>query len=247
MFFDLRTYLGKSFDGVNQTVKDLLDNMDRLSIEKSLVMPLKPIDYDLGAANQELYKTIYPYRDRFLGAARIDPWQPDAFEQLEKAVDTYAMRALYLDPWQEQFRADSEIIDPLLNYAQKHNLPVIIASGFPWRSEALQVLKIALRWPETTLIMTNGGQINISGLGQADVTLALQSANNLMIETAGVYRQDFIEETVQAFGAERVYFGSGAPFLYQAYEKKRVEFLEVTKQEKEAIQSQNAYRLFKEI
>lgn len=244
MLFDLRTYIGKSFDGISQSADTLLKNMDRLSIEKSVAIPFKPIHYDLEAANLWLYQTIQPHSDRLVGAARIDPWQPDARQHLEKAIESYAMRALYLDPWQEQFRADLEMLDPLLNCAQEHHLPVIIASGYPWRSEALQVLKIALRWPEVRIIMTNGGQINISGLGQADVTLALQKANNLMIETAGVYRQDFLEESVQEFGAARVLFGSGSPLFDQAYEVKRVVLLNVNPSEKLAIQSENAHRLF---
>lgn len=243
MLFDMRTYLGESFDGMNQSVSGLLKNMDRLSIHKALVMPFKPMDYHLAKANQSLSAVITPFRDRLVGAARIDPWQPSALADLEKAVQTLDLKALFLDPWQEQFRADLEITDGLINYAQENGLPVIIASGFPWRSEALQVLKIALRWPKVPIIMTNGGQINISGLGQADVTLALRKADNLFIETAGVYRQDFLEECVEEFGAQRVLFGSGAPFFDQAFEIKRVDLLKVDSQKKQAIQAGNALKL----
>lgn len=243
MLFDMRTYLGESFDGMNQSVSGLLKNMDRLSIQKALVMPFKPMDYHLAKANQSLSAVITPFRDRLVGAARIDPWQPTALADLEKAVQTLELKALFLDPWQEQFRADLEITDGLINYAQENSLPVIIASGFPWRSEALQVLKVALRWPEVPIIMTNGGQINISGLGQADVTLAMRKADNLIIETAGVYRQDFLEECIEEFGAQRVLFGSGAPFFDQAFEIKRVDLLKVDSQKKQAIQAGNALKL----
>lgn len=243
MFFDIRSYLGANFDGLQQSVSDLLNRMDKLNIEKSLVVPLKPVDYRLDKANQWLSNTIQPFINRLSAAARIDPWQPDALQTLQEAIQAMGMRALYLDPWHEHFRADHEITNEIINYAQELRLPVILASGFPWRSEALQVLKLALRWPEVTFIMTNGGQINISGLGQADVTLALQKASNLMIETAGVYRQDFLEETVQQFGAQRVLLGSGCPYFDQAYEVRRVELLKVQEHEKRAIMSENARRL----
>ncbi len=244
MFFDIRSYLGVNFDGLKQSVSDLLNRMDKLNIEKSLVVPLKTVDYRLDKANQWLSNTIQPFSNRLSAAARIDPWHPEALHFLHEAIQSLGMRALYLDPWHEHFRADHEITNELLNYAQDIKLPVIIASGFPWRSEALQVLKLALRWPEVTFIMTNGGQINISGLGQADVTLALQKTSNLWIETAGVYRQDFLEETVQQFGAQRVLFGSGCPYFDQAYEVRRVELLKVQQTEKHAIMSENARRLF---
>lgn len=244
MYFDIRSYLGVNFDGLTQSVSSLLSKMDAFKIETTLVMPLKPADYRLDKANQWLSNVIEPYNDRLLAAARIDPWQPDAQQTLRDAIQSMGMCALYLDPWYEHFRADHEITHDLLSYAQEISLPVIIASGYPWQSEALQVLKLALRWPEVTFIMTNGGQINISGLGQADVTLALQKASNLLIETAGVYRQDFLEESVQEFSAQRVLFGSGSPYFDQAFEAKRVELLKVDLQEKQAITSGNALRLF---
>lgn len=244
MYFDIRTYLGTNFDGITQSVDDLLQNMDRCQVERALAIPLKPLDYRLDRANEWVSQIIQPFADRIIGAARIDPWQPTALRDLEEAIQTMGMRALFLDPWQEQFRVDLHITDNLLNYAQEKGIPVMIASGFPWRSEALQVLKIALRWPKVTVVMTNGGQINISGLGQADVTLALQKAPNLMIETAGVYRQDFLEESVAAFGATRLLFGSGAPYFDQKFETRRVDLLKVEADQKEAIVSGNAIRLF---
>ncbi|HSQ25660.1 MAG TPA: amidohydrolase family protein [Anaerolineales bacterium] len=243
MYFDIRTYLGTSFDGITQSIDELIPKMDRCQVERALVIPLKPLDYRLDRANEWVSKSIQPFADRLIGAARVDPWQPTALQDLDIAVQSMGMRALFLDPWHEQFRADLPITDALLNYAQEKGLPVIIASGFPWRSEALQVLKIALRWPKVPVIMTNGGQINISGLGQADVTLALQKAPNLMIETAGVYRQDFLEESVAAFGASRLIFGSGTPYFDQDFETRRVDLLKVEADQKQAIKSGNALKL----
>jgi predicted TIM-barrel fold metal-dependent hydrolase len=91
--------------------------------------------------------------------------------------------------------------------------------------------------------MTNGGQINISGLGQADATLAMEKASNLYIDTAGVYRQDFIEETVEAFGGNRVLFASGAPYFDQRYEIKRIILAKVDEKERLAMQFGSAREL----
>ena len=62
-------------------------------------------------------------------------------------------------------------------------LPVIVAAGYPWVSEGLQVGELARRHPETTIVATNGAQINISGLGQQDAELALEASPNLFIQT----------------------------------------------------------------
>lgn len=243
MIVDFRVFLGRSFDGIQQTAADLLKIMDSLKVEMALACPLKPLSYNLDLANADLAASIKPHPDRLLGAARVDPWQPDAADSLRRGLETHGLRALYLNPWEENFRADIPRLDPLLEIAEAHTIPVLIAAGYPWLSEALQVRELAQRWPQVPVIMTNGGQFNISGLGQADATLALGQTSNLHIDTAAVYRQDFIEETVEAFGAERVLFGSGSPYFDQRYEIKRVLLAKVDEAARQAMQAGNARRL----
>jgi len=243
MIFDFRVFLGHSFDGVQQTATGLLKTMDSLNIDMALACPFKPLSYNLDLANSDLSTAIKPHSDRLLGAARVDPWQPDAVDTLRRGLETHGLRALYLNPWEENFRADSSQLDPLLAIAEAHRVPVLIASGYPWVSEALQVRALVQRWPRVPVIMTNGGQFNISGLGQADARLALDQTPNLYIDTAGVYRQDFIEETVEMFGAERVLFGSGAPYFDQRYEIKRVLLAQVDEAARAAMGAGNAHHL----
>jgi predicted TIM-barrel fold metal-dependent hydrolase len=243
MFFDFRVFLGQSFDGTSQSVDDLLHSMDALHIEHALAFPLKPISYNLDAANTALAALIGKHRDRLAGGARIDPWQSSAPSSLRQAIELHGFRALMLNPWEEHFRADLDRIDPLLEIVHEHHLPVIVATGYPWLSEALQVCRLAQRWPTIPIVMSNGGQINISGLGQADATLAMQKADNLYIDTAGVYRQDFIEETVNAFGGRRVLFASGSPYFDQRYEIKRVILANLDEKERLVMQGLAARNL----
>ena len=243
MTFDFRVFLGESYDGKSQTVNDLLDRMDSLEIEMALACPFKPVSYDLDRANQDLANTIKPHKDRLAGAARIDPWQPGAVQTLERSIEYLGLKAVYLHPWEENFRIDIHRLDSIMGIVVAYKVPVIVAAGYPWVSEALQVCDLAARWPEVPIVMTNGGQINISGLGQADVTLALRKQKNLYIDTAGVYRQDFIEETIEEFGAGRVLFSSGAPYFDQRYELKRIKVTKVTKMEKDTISCLTAHQL----
>lgn len=241
--FDFRVFLGQSFNGVHQTVPELLQAMDALNIDMALACPFRPLSYDLDAANIALADSIKAHPDRLVGAARVDPWQPDACQTLRRGFETLGLRALYLNPWEEHFRADLEMLDPLMGIVLENSAPVIVATGYPWVSEALQVLKLASRWPEVSIVMTNGGQVNITGLGQADATLALSRSQNLFIDTAGVYRQDFIEETIEAFGGDRVLLGSGSPYFDLQYEVKRVKLLKVPEDDLRAVQSGNARQL----
>lgn len=243
MIFDFRVFVGQSFDGTVQTVDELLRSMDSLGIDQALTCPFKPLSYDLDQANRDLSTAIKKYSDRLSGAARIDPWQPGAARSLQQALETLGLRALYLNPWEEHFRSDLEGLDPLMEIAQAFHVPVLIATGYPWVSEALQVKKLADRWPALPVIMSNGGQINISGLGQADVTLAMRQSKNLYMDTAGVYRQDFIEETIEQLGGGRVLFASGAPYFDPRYEVMRVQYAKVDPASCQAMQSENALKL----
>ncbi len=243
MIFDFRTYIGESFDGTRQSVDELLTRMDALQINKSLVCPFKPLSYNLSEANQNLASKVNKHSSRLVGAARIDPWQLDAAQMLRWGVESLGLRVLYLNPWEETFRADIDQLDELLAVASENNVPVLISTGYPWLSEALQVCKLAARWPDVPIIMTNGGQFNISGLGQAGVTLALRKAPNLFFDTAGVYRQDFIEEIVKEFGGERVLFGSGAPYFDQGYELKRIQIAKFDRNNQQAVFYGNAHHL----
>jgi predicted TIM-barrel fold metal-dependent hydrolase len=245
MIFDFRTYIGESFNGTKQSAEKLLFSMDALNIDKALVCPLKPYSYNLQKANQNIALEVKRYPDRLVGAVRIDPWQPDAGQMLKWGIESLNLRVLYLHPWEETFRVDISQVDELMDVAKKKQLPVLISAGFPWLSEPLQVYNLANRWSEVPIIMSNGGQINISGLGQADVILALDKAPNLHFDTAGIYRQDFIEDVVEEFGADRVLFGSGTPFFDQRYEIKRIQFAKVNENNRQMMCSGNAHRLLR--
>ena len=56
----------------------------------------------------------------------------------------------------------------MLEVAAAHGAPDVIATGVYSLSEPLQVLRLAATVPEAVLVMTSGGQINISGLGTVD-------------------------------------------------------------------------------
>jgi predicted TIM-barrel fold metal-dependent hydrolase len=122
---------------------------------------------------------------------------------------------------------------------------VLIAAGYPWVSEASQIGDLARRFPGVPLVMTHGGQINISGLGQADAMQVLRTHPNVSMETSGVYRQDFLEDVVAELGAARVLFGSNSPRMDPRLEVERVRWANLPDSDKAQILVGNARRLFR--
>jgi predicted TIM-barrel fold metal-dependent hydrolase len=217
---DSLTFLGDSLFGPSVTAAELLARLDEAEIDRAVVVPTRPRSYRLEEANEVVAEAVRAHPDRLVGFARVDPnLGDDAARELDRATRELGLRGLFLHPWEETFRIHDRRVDAVLEAADG---PVIVAAGYPWLSEGLQVGELAGRHPGRTFVATNGCQINISGLGQTDAELALTDNPNLVVQTGGVYREDFIEGIAARLGAERVLYASGFPLLDPRLEVLRV-------------------------
>ena len=243
MIIDAFTLLGDSIQGYGQGERELLERMDAAGVDRAVVCPVKPRGYHLGPENDRV-ATAARRNGRLIGFARVDPLLgAEAVRELERAASELSLRGLFLHPWEEGFRINSPLVDPVAGRAAELGLPLLVATGYPWVSEAPQVGDLARRFPSLSIIMTHGGQINISGLGQFDARLALEQYPNVCIETSGVYRQDFIEDVAQALGPRRVLFGSGSPRLDMRLEVERIRWAKLPDDARALMLGGNAARL----
>src|SRR6266516_439486 len=242
---DAFSFIGQSLFGYGQSADELLARMAGAGVQQAAVCPVKPRGYHLSAANDFIAEAV-GREPRFIGLARVDPnLETDALAELDRAVLTLGLRGLFLHPWEETFRVNGPRVDPLLARCSDLDVPVLIDSGYPWLSEAAQVGDLARRFPSVTIVMTHGGQINISGLGQADAMETLRRHPNVCMETSGVYRQDFLQEVATEIGAERVLFGSNSPLMDARLEVARARWADLPDTSKELILGGNAQRIFK--
>jgi predicted TIM-barrel fold metal-dependent hydrolase len=244
MIIDGLCFVGTSRFGYQLSVDAALRGLDAQGISAAVVAPMHPRDGDFATANVELARIARDSADRLVWIARVDPWDGElALEQLTHAVANDGARGLFLHPAEEHFRINDMRLRPIAERANELGVPIMVATGFHCMSEAAQVARFAQWCPDTAVIMTNGGQLNISGLGQFDAELALR-LDNVHIQTSGVYRDDFLERTVKSFGAERVLFASFAPVFDTRYERQRVEKVHLTDAERQLLLSGNTQRLF---
>ncbi|GAA1266707.1 amidohydrolase family protein [Pseudonocardia aurantiaca] len=243
MTIDALCFLGVSRFGYQLNAADLVRTLDAEGIATAVVAPVHPRDHDFAAANTEIAAVAGDSGGRLVPLARIDPWDGEAaVDELARAVDGGA-RGVFLHPAEEYFQINDVRLRPVAERAGELGVPVIVATGFHCLSEAIQVGRFAEWCPDVPVVMTNGGQLNISGLAQSDAEIAL-GAPNVHILTNGVYRDDFLERTVRNFGADRVLFGSCAPRFEVAYEHRRVHQVHISDEERAQLLSGNASRLF---
>ena len=196
----------------------LVEALDAAGIDRAVVCPVRARGHGYDVENDRVAALVAAHPERLVGFARVDPLAPGTAAELERAYGL-GLRGLFLHPWEDAFSVGEAAVDALIG-----ERPVIVATGYPWVSEGLQVGELARRHPETAIVATNGAQINISGLGQRDALLALEANPNLAIQTTGVYREDFIEGVVERFGSGRVLFASGFPRFDPRLEVLRVQW-----------------------
>jgi len=244
LLIDAHAHLGESLFGHRQTVDDLLATMAAEGIDRSIVVPLKPPAYHFGPENDRIAAAVATHPDRFSGFARVDPRQGEAaVRKATRGLDDLGLIGLYLHPFEEQFAANDELIFPLMELLRTRNLPLMLAGGYPGFSHPSQIGDLARQFPDVTIIATHGGQLNISGMLLADAGRMLRANPNVIMETSGIYREDFIEDTVAELGPERVVFGSNSPDMDQGFEATRIRFAHLNDAAKQLMGRDNIVRI----
>jgi predicted TIM-barrel fold metal-dependent hydrolase len=217
-------------DSLTFAGEGLIAALDEAGIERAIVCAGRARGHGYDVENERVAALVAEHPDRLVAFARVDPLAP---------VAATGASGLFLHPWEDAFRVTDPAVDAVLD-----GRPVIVSTGYPFVSEALQVAELARRHPETTFVATNGGQINISGLGQEDAFLALEACPNLHVQTSGVYREDFLEGVVERFGAERLVYASAWPQFDPRLELLRVRWApNLAEDARAAILGGNATRL----
>jgi hypothetical protein len=245
MIVDAHVYLGQCLFGYGRSLDEIRADMDRLEIDRAVLVPVKPRDYHLGPANDLVAEVVRTYPDRFWGLCRVDPWQGDAaLAEVQRGFDRLGASGLYLDPWEESFQANDDVVVPVVQEAERYGKPIVINAGHVRVSHPTQVHDLVARFPGVQFVACNGGQINISGILQNESRLMLETCPNVVIQTAGTYREDFLEEITTEVGEERVLFASRSPVYDQAFEIARVRFAHLGEAQKQKLWGLNALKVF---
>jgi predicted TIM-barrel fold metal-dependent hydrolase len=211
-------------------------------IDGHVVAPGRPPSYALPAANDALAEAA----GGLTGVSRlgrVDPWQgADAVAEVRRCLDELGCSGIFLHPGEEAFPVREAVA--VVAAAAERGAPVVVATGLYALSEPLQVLELAQAVPDAVVLMSSGGQINISGLSMVDAWAALMAADNLHVLTNGEYRQDYLERLVRELAPHRLLFASFAPYYERAFELRRVLSMDVGNEERELVLDGNARRIF---
>lgn len=221
MIIDGLAFISGDPDSTGSTAT-LLAHMSELGIDRAVICGSKRTDGE--SPNTDTANAVDQEPDRLAGLIRLSPWMSDWRAELGRYSSDPAFTGVLLHPWEDGFA----VLDPesqrIVESSAEKGMPVAIAAGYPWRSEALQIGALADRFPDTTFVLSNEGQLNMSGLGAADVSLLLDQAGNVVVQTTGAYREDFLVSLAERYGPERLMYASGYPRFSPEYELRRVQW-----------------------
>lgn len=187
---------------------ELVRLLDRNDVEAAVI---GPADRYLAVANREGNELVVDacrrHPDRLIGFATVNPWYGEAAHDELRRAAAAGLRGLILHPPLQGFVLADDLADGVVAVAGELGLPVYVPTGTPVHSLPLQLTELARRFPGVRFLMGHMGHTDF----WIDSIPAVAAAPNLYAEIS--YKQPHvIEDAVRTLGADRVVFGSDAPF-----------------------------------
>jgi predicted TIM-barrel fold metal-dependent hydrolase len=241
MIIDACVFLGDSLYGNSLMPQELIEKMDHFGIDKAVVRPFKPSDYNYDRANKYIAQVQKDY-PRLIGFGRVNPLEKTAPEQV-RAIRSYGLVGLHLHPWEDNFGINDPKVYPAIGAAREQKLPVYVSAGYPNVSEPLQLWELADLYPDVTFIATHSSQLDMSGLSFDDALESAKRAKNIYFDLSGVYRRDFIELLINTAGQDHVLFGSCVPYMDFSLEIGRIRAAQIAEELKDRLFHVNVEKL----
>lgn len=207
--FDAHTHIGAArHSGRRYSADELLADMDRLGIDRSLVIPF-PVVEDYRAAHDEIGDAVRAYPDRLTGAACLYPFIPEAEfrDEVKRCAEELGFRALKLQPQYQPLNPLSPRSDFLFETALRHRLPVVChtGTGAPFALPSLFIVP-ARKFPDLPLVLAHCG----GGIYFQEAVVAALVCPNIHLELSSLMPHH-IREVLAHVPTSRLMIGSDVP------------------------------------
>lgn len=235
--------------GGDFAVEKHLERMERAGIDKSLVW-LKP-DYrgtEIEGHNRYVYEATRKYPDRLIGFGWTDPTVSveHALKMVKVCVQEYGFYGVKMNGAQNRyFIDDPQIAMPVVEAiaATGKVLALHIGPDEYERTHPLRAAKIARLFPEMPILMVHMGMADPM-MNKVVIKVAQECPNMYLVGSSTTYLA--VLDAIKSLGAERVLFGTDAPFQWPHVIKAMYDAAldgEVTAEEKALVMGGNLARL----
>jgi len=245
---DVHSHVGRTVNSnVGQSVDDWIALMHESGISQSVLsvaaggVQAEGI-LDTRRANDTVAEALRSRPDLFpMGLASVEVRHGAAgVAEVARAFDELGLRGLAFHATFEGFSVDSAAFDAVLAATNARRGLVLLHSTPDAKASPKAIATVAERYPHLVFIM--GHPVFTEGQ-RAEAIEAVGSHSNVYLDVA---YQDDPETTalfVRELGAERVFFGSDAPFFAPLDVIRSIEAADITDADRERIFSTNASEL----
>ena len=205
----------------------------RAGIERTVVFPAFNTDYV--TANRELARIVARWRPRLIGFAMVNA-KSDAGrirEMVREAVVRHGLRGLKVHG--HEAMPTREVCDA----AREFNLPVIVDVG----GKAHVIDMFAPQYPSVRFVIAHLGSFADDWRAHERVVEQLVRYPNVLADTSGVRRFDYLMQVIKRAGPRKLVFGSDGPWLHPGVELHKIRLLGLSREMESLVVGGNARRL----
>jgi predicted TIM-barrel fold metal-dependent hydrolase len=241
--FDTHTHIGHArHSGRTASADDLLRNMDRHGVDRSVVIPF-PVVEDHRREHDLIGRAVKAHPDRLVGAACLNPHLPlsEFRDEVRRCREVYGFRAVKLQPQYHGLNPLSPASDFFFETALANCMSVIChtGAGLPFSLPSLCMMP-AHKFPDLTIVVAHCG----GGIFVHEAILAAVFCPNIVLELSSLMPHHVLDVLAQV-PSGRLMVGSDLPESLEI-EIGKILTLDVSDEDKRRILSETASEVFGE-
>lgn len=196
--YDCHGHLGHSTPHhvIDDSLADIVAEMDRFGVRVCCVFSLEGVFGDEVWGNRLVAEAVRRYPDRFVGFTMINPnhGEADMLRELEWGLEN-GMKGIKLIPAYQGYPTEGPLIDVVCSFAHQHRQLIL---NHYWGS-ATQMERLCRTYPNACFI---------TGHSTLEYVNVVREVPNLFVCSCPFHTWRQTEQFVEAYGADRILFGS---------------------------------------
>jgi hypothetical protein len=191
--------------------------------------------------NAYVAETVASVPDAY-GLVWANPRLPGFLAEAERYLAEPRFLGVKLHPLLDGYHPNDPIVHPLYELLVELDVPVLIHCGHPIFTLPWSIEEAIVAFPALKVVLGHMGHGNIVYIN-ASIDIAARNPN-VWLETSGMPMHTKIREAVERAGADKVLYGSDAPFHHPTVELAKVRLSGLEPDLVERVLGANARRLF---
>jgi predicted TIM-barrel fold metal-dependent hydrolase len=230
---------------IEDRIKNILKNMDSLSIDKSIIWNIPRNPEQMGKNNDIIHQLVCTFPKYFIGFASVDPnAEKEAQRELLRSIRNLGLSGLKIHSNISKIAINNPSLLEIVKIAKDLDVPIVLHVDSP---SFTKVSKQKTKWSDPSFIdsivdIYDSPKVwcaHMGGIEQKNV-----QNSKISFQTTGC-ELETIENAVYTVGAERVIFGSDFPCFNPFEELDKVFKAKVTNTDKQKILSENVKNIIK--